>query len=86
LKIKLYVLEISQPDISEYIVTNVCLQEYLCKPIPALYKQCITKIRLSSHRLAIEQGRQQYTDKNNILMKHLIQHQIPAWQYRAVFD
>ena len=42
----------------QYIVTNVCLQEYLCKPIPELYKKCITKIRLSSHKLAIEQGRQ----------------------------
>ena len=30
----------------QYIVTNVCLQEYLCKPIPELYKKCITKIRL----------------------------------------
>jgi hypothetical protein len=23
----------------QYIVTNVCLQEYLCKPIPELYKK-----------------------------------------------
>jgi hypothetical protein len=43
----------SKCHFDQYIVTNVCLQEYLCKPIPALYKQCITKIRLSSHRLAI---------------------------------
>ena len=42
----------------QYVVTDVCLQEYLCKPIPELYKKCITKIRLSSHKLAIEQGRQ----------------------------
>ena len=46
------------------IITNVCLQEYLCKPIPELYKKCITKIRFSSHKLAIEQGRYNATNRN----------------------
>jgi hypothetical protein len=47
-----------------YSVTNVCLQEYLCKPIPELYKKCITKIRLSWHKLVIEQGGYNKTNRN----------------------
>ena len=41
----------------KYLVSNVCLQPYLCKPIPDLYKKSIVKLRLSSHNLAIEEGR-----------------------------
>ena len=48
----------------QYIVTNGCLQEYLCKPIPELNNKCITKIRLSSHTLVIEQGRYNKTNRN----------------------
>ena len=48
----------------QYIVTNGCLQEYLCKPIPELNNKCITKIRLSSHKLAIEQGRYNKANRN----------------------
>jgi hypothetical protein len=38
---------------NQYIVTNVFLQEYLCKSIPELNKKCIAKIILSSHKLPI---------------------------------
>jgi hypothetical protein len=48
----------------QYIVTNGCLQEYLCKPIPELYNKCITKITLSSHKLVIEQGRYNKINRN----------------------
>ena len=41
----------------QYIVDNFLLQYYLTKGIPELYRNCITKIRLSSHNLAIESGR-----------------------------
>jgi len=41
----------------QYMVDNFCLQYYLTKGIPELYRNCITKIRLSSHNLAIESGR-----------------------------
>ena len=39
------------------MVDNFCLQYYLTKGIPELYRNCITKIRLNSHNLAIESGR-----------------------------
>ena len=41
----------------QYMVDNVCLQYYLAKGIPELYRNCITKIRLSSYNLDIESGR-----------------------------
>jgi hypothetical protein len=41
----------------QYIVDNLLLQYYLTKGIPELYRNCITKIRLSSHNLAIESER-----------------------------
>ncbi|XP_078312623.1 uncharacterized protein LOC144619140 [Crassostrea virginica] len=41
----------------KYLVDNFCLQFYLEKSIPKLYKKCITKIRVSSHNLCIESGR-----------------------------
>lgn len=44
-------------DIYKFLVDNFCLQYYLVKPIPKLYKKCISKIRLSSHNLLIETGR-----------------------------
>ena len=47
--------------IYKFLVDNFCLQYYLVKPIPKLYKKCISKIRLSSHNLLIETGRH----KNN---------------------
>jgi hypothetical protein len=39
------------------MVDNFCLQYYLAKGIPELYRNCITKIRLSSYNLDIESGR-----------------------------
>ena len=41
----------------KYLVDNFCLQFYLEKSIPKLYKKCITKIRVSSHNLCIESDR-----------------------------
>ena len=48
----------------QHLVSTVDLQTYLTKPIPNLYKKFITKIRLSAHNLAIEQGRYNNTDRN----------------------
>ena len=41
----------------KYIVSNIDLQFYLQKNIPAIFRKCITKIHLSSHNLFIETGR-----------------------------
>jgi hypothetical protein len=41
----------------QYTVDICLLQYYLTKGIPELYRNCMTKIRLSSHNLAIESGR-----------------------------
>ena len=41
----------------KYVNEGFKLQLYLTKPIPSLYVQYISKYRLSSHRLEIEQGR-----------------------------
>lgn len=43
--------------IYKHLVDNFCLQYYLEKSIPRLYKKCISKMRLSSHNLLIETGR-----------------------------
>ena len=50
--------------LSVYCYKCVFIKEYLCKPIPEFYKKCIAKIRLSSHKLAIEQGRYNKTNRN----------------------
>ena len=47
------------------MVDNFCLQFYLCKRIPCIYRTCISKIRLSSHNLAIEMGRYSGISRNN---------------------
>ncbi len=41
----------------QYMVSNLCIQSYLNKPIPNKYKTWICKFRLSSHNLAVEKGR-----------------------------
>jgi len=41
----------------KYILSNIDLQFYLQKNIPAMFRKCNTKIRLSSHNLFIETGR-----------------------------
>ena len=56
----------------KYIVSKFCLQTYLCKPIPELYKKCIIKLRLSSHSLAIEHGRYNAINRNNRKCKFCI--------------
>ena len=41
----------------QHLVDHFTLQQYLCKPINPLYRNCISRFRLSSHSLKIEQGR-----------------------------
>ena len=41
----------------QHLIDNFTLQFYLCKPIPSSYKRCISRFRLVSHNLRIEQGR-----------------------------
>ena len=43
--------------IYKHLIDNFCLQYYLEKSIPKVYKKCISKMRLSSHNLFIETGR-----------------------------
>ena len=53
----------------KYLVDNFCLQFYLEKSIPKLYKKCITKIRVSSHNLCIESGRHKNIPRDNRFCK-----------------
>ena len=48
---------IRQTSIPVPSVDNFCLQYYLVKHIPKLFKKCISKIRLLSRNLLIETGR-----------------------------
>ena len=41
----------------KYIVSNIDLQFYLQKNIPAMFRKYITRLRLSSHNIFIETGR-----------------------------
>lgn len=52
---------------SKCVIYHFCLQYYLCKAIPPIYKTCISQIRLSSHNLEIETGRH-----NNVLLNKRI--------------
>lgn len=47
----------SKCTIYRHLVDNFCLQYYLEKSIPKMYKKGISKIRLASHNLCIETGR-----------------------------
>lgn len=47
----------------KYLVDGFYLQYYLRKSIPVKFQQCISKLRLSSHRLAIETGRYNNTQR-----------------------
>ena len=53
--------------IYKHVIDHFCLQYYLCKAIPPIYKKCISQIRLSSHNLEIETGRH-----NNVLLNNRI--------------
>jgi hypothetical protein len=48
---------ISRGEIYQHLIDNFCLQYYLTKHINPVYKMYITRFRLSSHNLNIEQGR-----------------------------
>ena len=53
-------LEISRSSkgfLYQHLIDNFTLQYYLTKPIPSFYKIHITRYRLVSHKLKIEQGR-----------------------------
>lgn len=54
----------SKCSFCRYLISQHCLQCYLTKPIPAKFQKCISKIRLSSHILAIETGRFNRTTRN----------------------
>ena len=51
-------------NLYQYLVPTIYIQTYLTKPIPELYKKYIIKMRLSSHNLAIEQGRYYNVNRN----------------------
>ena len=51
----------------KYIVSNIDLQFYLQKHIPAMFRKCIAKIRLLSHNIFIETGRYTGIDRKCIL-------------------
>lgn len=53
----------------KHIIDQFSLQYYLTKSIPSTYKKQITRIRLSSHRLAIESGRHTNVPKERRLCK-----------------
>ncbi|XP_041378849.1 uncharacterized protein LOC121391214 [Gigantopelta aegis] len=52
-------------NLYRYLVEDLKTQQYLVKPIPDIYKTCITKLRLSSHILAIETGRYKKISRPN---------------------
>lgn len=54
----------------KYLFDGIHLQYYLRKPIPIKLQKYITKLRLSSHRLAIETGRYNNTNRENRLCPH----------------
>ena len=49
----------------KYLLDGFYLQYYLKKSIPAKFQKCISKLRLSSHLLAIETGRYNKTNKTH---------------------
>lgn len=60
----LHVLKIPVMFILSIPLSQHCLQYCLTKPIPARFPKCISKIRLSSHNLAVETGRFNRTTRN----------------------
>jgi hypothetical protein len=59
-------------NLYQYLVPTFYIQTYLTKPIPELYKKYINKMRLSSHNLAIEQGRYYNVNKRLLCMPHIV--------------
>ena len=53
-----------------HLVEDLHIQQYLVKSIPDIYKACITKLRLSSHILAIETGRYKKISRSNRVCIH----------------
>jgi hypothetical protein len=49
----------------QHLVDNFTLQNYLCKPINPLYRKYISRFRMSSHKLRIEQGRYSNENRNS---------------------
>ena len=45
-------------ELYQHLIDNFCIQHFLVKPIPNMYKKCIARYRISSHNLNIELGRQ----------------------------
>ena len=55
----------SRGYIYQHLTGNFVMQYYLCKSINPIYKKNITRLRLSSHNLNIEQGRYRNENRNN---------------------
>ena len=49
----------------KYLIDGFHIQHYLRKAIPSKYQKIISKLRLSSHTLAIETGRYNKTNRND---------------------
>ena len=52
-------------ELYQHLIDNFCMQYYLVKPIPNMYKKCIARYRTSSHNLNIELGRQRNEIREN---------------------
>ena len=55
----------SRGHLYQHLVDHHCLQYYLCKPIPQVYRRYISRFRLSSHNLKIESDRYTNIERNN---------------------
>ena len=59
----------SKCSLYKYVNDGFKLQLYLKKAIPNVYVQCISKFRMSSHKLEVEQGRYYNVAKNQRICK-----------------
>jgi len=62
----------SQGRVYQHLINNFCLQYYLCKPVNPAYKKYITRFRLSSHNLNIEQGHYRNENRRNYVLYAII--------------